>query len=91
MKKKQTLKAVFSSNSITLYCVIALYAALSFSVYTGSAHRQMSSMLISTSCYIVMAVSLNLVVGLLGRTVPGACRFYVGGSVLRMPVFHLYR
>lgn len=75
MKKKQTLKAVFSSNSITLYCVIALYAALSFSVYTGSASRQMSSMLISTSCYIVMAVSLNLVVGLLGELSLGHAGF----------------
>ena len=79
MKKKQTLKAVFSSNSITLYCVIELYAALSFSVYTGSASRQMSSMLISTSCYIVMAVSLNLVVGLLGElSLVHACFMSVG-------------
>ena len=44
-------------------------------IYSGTASRQISNMLISMACYIVMAVSLNLVVGLLGELSLGHAGF----------------
>lgn len=48
----------------------------------------MSNMLISISAYIVMAVSLNLVVGLLGDAVSGARGLHVRWSLQRLPDLH---
>lgn len=73
---KTTLKKrLRSKNAVTLYFIAALYLAVFVLVYGGWASRQLSSMLISISCYIVMAVSLNLVVGLLGELSLGHAGF----------------
>lgn len=48
-------------------------------LYSGAASRQMSSMLVSMTCYIAMAVSLNLVVGLLGELSLGHAGFMSAG------------
>ncbi len=78
-KKKtfvQTLKRLATKkNPLTVGMVAVLYAVISYLVYSGSASRQLSNMLISVSCYIVMAVSLNLVVGLLGELSLGHASF----------------
>ena len=55
-----------TGNMVTLLMVAVLYIVVAVMIYSGAASRQMTSMVISISCYIVMAVSLNLVVGLLG-------------------------
>lgn len=62
-------------NLLTGCMVAVLYAIVCYLVYTGSASRQLSNMLISVSCYIVLAVSLNLVVGLLGELSLGHAGF----------------
>ena len=72
MKK---IKQYFSSNIITLLIVCVAYLVVGFAVYSGSASRQVTNMLISMSCYIVMAVSLNLVVGMLGELSLGHASF----------------
>lgn len=72
---KNNIKKAFSKDSITLYIVVAIYAAIISLVYTDSASRQLSSMLITTSCYVVLAVSLNLVVGILGELSLGHAGF----------------
>lgn len=64
-----------SKNTLTLALVALLYAFACIMVYTGTASRQMSNMLIPISAYIVMAVSLNLVVGLLGELSLGHAGF----------------
>jgi len=64
-----------SKNLLTLAAVAVLYAVVSILLYTGNLSRQISNMLISVSCYIVMAVSLNLVVGLLGELSLGHAGF----------------
>jgi len=69
----------FSGNPVTVLMVAVIYAVVCFMVYTGRASRQMSSMLVSISCYIVMAVSLNLVVGLLGELSLGHAGFVSAG------------
>jgi branched-chain amino acid transport system permease protein len=73
--KKDIRSKLFSQNSVTMYMLVAAYAALSYMIYGGTASRQLSSMLIYVSCYIVMAVSLNLVVGLLGELSLGHAGF----------------
>lgn len=62
-------------NMLTVAMVAVLYAVVAYMVYSGSASRQLSNMLISVSCYIVLAVSLNLVVGLLGELSLGHAGF----------------
>ncbi|MGN1047108.1 MAG: branched-chain amino acid ABC transporter permease [Eubacteriales bacterium] len=69
------LKKAFSKNAVTLYFVIALYAVVSILLYGGMIGRQITNMLIPVSCYIVLAVSLNLVVGLLGELSLGHAGF----------------
>ena len=60
-------KIRLNSDAITLIAVVLLYAVAAFLLYTGRLTRQISNMLIPISVYIVLAVSLNLVVGLLGE------------------------
>ncbi|MEA4964598.1 MAG: branched-chain amino acid ABC transporter permease [Oscillospiraceae bacterium] len=69
MKKKR------SSDLLTLLMVAAIYAVVCALLYTGNASRQFTNMLVSVSCYIVMAISLNLVVGLLGELSLGHAGF----------------
>ena len=45
----------------------AFYAVVSWMLYSGHITRQFTNMLIPMSMYIVLAVSLNLVVGFLGE------------------------
>ena len=77
MKKKNSN---FSKNLITVIMVAILYAIVMGMVYTGKASRQLSNMLIPISAYIVMAVSLNLVVGLLGELSLGHAGFMCVGA-----------
>ncbi|MBQ8610738.1 MAG: branched-chain amino acid ABC transporter permease [Oscillospiraceae bacterium] len=80
MEKKNTFKTALKrlttkKNPLTVAMVAVLYAVIAYLVYSGSASRQLSNMLISVSCYIVLAVSLNLVVGLLGELSLGHASF----------------
>jgi branched-chain amino acid transport system permease protein len=68
-------KRSMSGNMVTLIMVAVIYAVVAVLLYGGMASRQMSNMLISISCYIVMAISLNLVVGLLGELSLGHAGF----------------
>lgn len=72
---KNGIKKAFSKNNITIYIVIVLYAIISALIYSGNASRQLSNMIISISCYVIMAVSLNLVVGILGELSLGHAGF----------------
>lgn len=74
MKNKQ-LKKIFSPDFLTVLGVLVLYAVMSVLLYGGMTPRQVSNMLISISCYIVLAVSLNMVVGLLGELSLGHAGF----------------
>ena len=60
---------------LTAAAVAALLAVMSVLLYTGSLTRQVTNMLVPTAVYIVMAVSLNLVVGLLGELSLGHAGF----------------
>jgi len=71
MKKKFTV----TKDHVTLLAVVVIYAVLAYLLYSGNMTRQMSNMLIPISVYIVLAVSLNLVVGLLGELSLGHAGF----------------
>ena len=64
-----------SGNAVTLLITALLCGGSAALIYSGTASRQISNMLISMACYIVMAVSLNLVVGLLGELSLGHAGF----------------
>ena len=63
------------SDLLTIAGVVVLYAVIFVLLYTGNMTRQLSNMLIPISVYIVLAVSLNLVVGLLGELSLGHAGF----------------
>lgn len=73
--KNDLTKKLFSRDFITLYIVAAAYIFISVLLFTGNLSRQVTNMLIPISCYIVLAVSLNLVVGLLGELSLGHAGF----------------
>ena len=63
------------ADLLTLAAVAALFLVLAALLYAGLLNRQMTNMLVPTAVYIVMAVSLNLVVGLLGELSLGHAGF----------------
>lgn len=73
--KNDLSKKIFSRDKVTLYIIAVIYIILSSLLYTGGLSRQITNMLIPVSCYIVLAVSLNLVVGLLGELSLGHAGF----------------
>lgn len=73
--KTNAKKIFMSRNAVTLYIVGILYLYVSVMLYSNNLGRQIINMLISVSCYIVLAVSLNLVVGLLGELSLGHAGF----------------
>lgn len=77
--KKDLTKKLFSRDFITLYIVAAAYIVISVLLFSGNLSRQITNMLIPISCYIVLAVSLNLVVGLLGELSLGHAGFMSAG------------
>ena len=60
---------------VTLAVVVVIYGVVAVMLYGGGLTRQVSNMLIPISVYIVLAVSLNLVVGLLGELSLGHAGF----------------
>lgn len=74
MEKKNKIFRLHGDH-ITLIFVIALFVLLTVLLYSGGLTRQMSNMLIPISVYIVLAVSLNMVVGLLGELSLGHAGF----------------
>lgn len=73
MKEKKKLN--LNRDFLTLGLVAALYLVIAVLLYSGDLSRQISNMLISVSVYVVLAVSLNLVVGLLGELSLGHAGF----------------
>ena len=60
---------------LTVAAVAALFVVMAALLYTGHLTRQVTNMLVPVAVYIVMAVSLNLVVGLLGELSLGHAGF----------------
>jgi len=75
-----SMKKLLSRDAVTMYIVILFYAVYSAMIYSGSASRQMLNMVITLSCYVLLSVSLNLVVGFLGELSLGHAAFMSVGA-----------
>jgi len=72
-------KILKNKDALTLIFVTVLFAVIAILLYSGASSRQLANMLIPISAYIVMAVSLNLVVGFLGELSLGHAGFMSAG------------
>ena len=70
-----TQKKRQGTDLLTVAAVAALFVVMAALLYTGHLTRQVTNMLVPVAVYIVMAVSLNLVVGLLGELSLGHAGF----------------
>ena len=92
MKEMQlTQKKRQRTDLLTVAAVAALFVVMAALLYTGHLTRQVTNMLVPVAVYIVMAVSLNLVVGLLGELSLGHAGFMslgaYGSAVITTLVF----
>ena len=70
----------FLSNCITYGMVIAAFAICTLLMNAGQMSRSMKAMLVPICCYIVLAVSLNLTVGISGELSLGHAGFMAIGT-----------
>ncbi len=80
MKKLKTLKTTARVDFATYLGVIAAFVIVSLLQSQGMINRSLSGMLVPICCYIVMAVSLNLTVGILGELSLGHAGFMSVGA-----------
>ncbi len=72
---KQSKKFKLHGDLLTFLLVAVAFGVIAYLLYGGYLTRQVSNMLIPISVYIVLVVSLNLVVGLLGELSLGHAGF----------------
>lgn len=77
---KPTLNKNARKNFLTYGFVIAAYAILQFMVVSGSISSSLKGMLVPICAYVVMAISLNLTVGVLGELSLGHAGFMSVGA-----------
>jgi len=76
MKKKKLI----NKNVLLLTGVVVLFAVVYYMLMNGMLTRQISNMLVSICIYIVLAVSLNIIVGFLGELSLGHAAFMSVGA-----------
>ena len=76
---KQSKKFKLHGDLLTFLLVAVAFGVIAYLLYGGYLTRQVSNMLIPISVYIVLAVSLNLVVGRLGELSLGHAGFMAVG------------
>ncbi len=74
------MKIKNSNKLVSFALVIAAYAVMMVLISTGHASRSMRGMLVPICAYIVMAISLNLTVGILGELSLGHAGFMSVGA-----------
>ncbi len=75
MKKNTLVKRLLSSTLVTYYIVFVAYLAVQFSISQGSLSYSLRGQLVPICTYIVLAVSLNLLVGICGELSLGHAGF----------------
>lgn len=80
MKKKITLNKTFKSNMITYGIVIAAYIIIQILLAMGHVSSLIEGLLVPLCAYAILAVSLNLVVGILGELSLGHAGFMCVGA-----------
>ncbi len=80
MEEKKKLKKTTRSNLLMFGFVIAFWAVIQVISLTGHMTSKLNGLLIPVCAYIVMAISLNLVVGFLGELSLGHAAFMSAGA-----------
>ena len=73
--KTNLKQKLLNKTALTMSGIALLYLVLCLMVYSGMASRQLLLVILPISCHIVLAVSLNLVVGFLGELSLGHAGF----------------
>ena len=79
MKRPQLKKATVDSF-VNYAIVLAVFVILQIGIRMGSVSNSIRSLLVPTCCYVVMAISLNLTVGILGELSLGHAGFMSLGA-----------
>lgn len=74
------MKKTFRSNLITIGMVVAAYIVLQILIMTGNISSLMKGLLVPLCVYAILAVSLNLTVGILGELSLGHAGFMCVGA-----------
>ncbi len=78
---KKTMNKTAKNNLITYAIAIGAFILMQILIGSGSISSLMQGLLVPLCTYVILAVSLNLVVGIFGRTQSRSCRFYVCGCL----------
>jgi len=82
MKKLGKISKASRTNIITYALVIVCYAVVKAMIAGGSISSSMKGMLVPITCYVIMALSLNLTVGILGELSLGHAGFMSIGAFM---------
>lgn len=80
MKRLKNLSKTTKSNFITYAMIVAAYILVQILIQTGSLSSQMQGLLVPLCIYSILAVSLNLTVGILGELSLGHAGFMCVGA-----------
>ena len=80
MKKLKAMNKNTKSNLITYLMIIAAYIVVQIFVLTGNMTSLMEGLLVPVCTYVILAVSLNLTVGILGELSLGHAGFMCVGA-----------
>lgn len=80
MEKLKNMNKNTKSNMITYLMIIVAYAIVQIFVLTGNMSSLMEGLLVPVCTYVILAVSLNLTVGILGELSLGHAGFMCVGS-----------
>lgn len=80
MKKLKNLNKTTKSNLVTYMMVIVAYVIVQIFVLTGNMSSLMEGLLVPVCTYVILAVSLNLTVGILGELSLGHAGFMCVGA-----------
>lgn len=78
--KKRTLTKATKDNFATIAMIVVLYAAVTIAAQAGLINSHLGGLLVPLCVYATMAVSLNLVVGILGELSLGHAGFMCVGA-----------
>lgn len=78
--KKMKMNKITKSNMITYLMVIVIYVIVQAMVMTGNLSSLMQGLLVPLCSYVILAVSLNLTVGILGELSLGHAGFMCVGA-----------
>ncbi len=80
LKKLKTMKKTTRSSMITYAIVIVAFIVMQALTYTGNLSSLLQGLLVPLCTYVILAVSLNLVVGILGELSLGHAGFMCVGA-----------